>query len=158
MKRILHITILFLTVLQLAAQDIKFTASAKKVVAAGEQFSLSLTLNAKGSGLKQPAMDDFDILSGPNTSQSSSIQFINGQVSQNVTFTYSYILRATKEGKFTIGEAEITSGGRTYKSEPIIIEVVKGADVSSTQSGNTSGNQTTTQVQGISGEDLFVRV
>jgi hypothetical protein len=49
---------------------------------------------AKARTLKLPNLNDFNVLSGPNTSQ--SVQWINGNVSQ--TSTYSYILQPKKEG------------------------------------------------------------
>lgn len=159
-----YLLILITTVLfsaGVSAQTAKLVASSKNVVAVGEQFRLTYTLNAKGSGLKPPSLSDFDILAGPHTSQSSSIQFINGQMSQSVTNTYTYILRGKSEGKFTVGPAEITVDGAVIESNSLTIEVVKGASATTQNNGNTNSGDngaTQTNIEDISGEDLFVRV
>jgi len=81
------------------ADNIKFIAKTKRVVSVGDQFRLSFVLNTKGSGFKAPNLEDFNVLMGPSSSQSSNIQFINGQRSQSVSNTYTYVLEAKKAGK-----------------------------------------------------------
>src|SRR5690349_7781709 len=86
----------------LANAQIHFTASAPKSVAENQNFNLSLILeNANGSNLKLPALNDFTLLGGPNTS--SSMQIMNGSVSQSMTYTYT--LRPKQQGTFKIGKA-----------------------------------------------------
>ncbi len=138
------------------AQDIQFLAATKNMVAVGEQFRLVFSLNAKCSNFKAPSMESFAVLMGPSTSQSTSMQFINGQVSQSVSFSYTYILQATTEGKFTFDPAEAVINGKTYKSNAVTIEVVKG-------NANTQNNQNQNQNQAnnnatVSNDDIFVRV
>jgi len=67
------------------------------------------------------------VLSGPSTSSSSSISIINGNVSKSVSTTYTYILKAEKEGDYTIGEATVEVEGKVYKSNSLTIKVVKGS-------------------------------
>jgi len=144
------------------ADDISFTANAPKAVEVGEQFRLQFTLNAKGSNFSEPDFADFQVLSGPNTSSSSSIQWINGKMSQSTSNSYTFILLATKEGKFTIPAASVKAGGKTYQSEPITIEVVGGSSTAGgnqqQQSSNQSGGQTATVNSDLSADDLFVAV
>ncbi len=136
------------------AQDIQVTAAAKSFVTVGEQFRLVYALNAKATSLKPPAMESFAILMGPSTSSSSNVQIINGQVSQSISYSYSFILQATKEGKFTFDPAEVIVDGKTYKSNSITIEVVKG-----NQNNNQQNNQGQTNNTGtVSNEDVFVRI
>lgn len=110
------------------AQDASFEASVdKNPVAVDDQFTLSFELKnagmSGGKNLKLPSLERFHVLAGPSTS--SNMQWINGQVSSSVT--YSYVLRAKDVGKFTIGAASIEAGGATLSSNPISIEVVKGS-------------------------------
>ena len=63
------------------------------------------------------------ILSGPN--QSSSIQIING--AQSASLTYAFVVQPKALGTFSIGSASIEQNGKTYKSDPITITVVKGS-------------------------------
>jgi hypothetical protein len=143
------------------ADNIHFTMEAPEVVAAGEQFRLGFTLNESGTDLQLPDLSNFDVLMGPSTSQSSSIQIINGKTTQSSSFSYIFILRAKKEGKFTIRPASIKVGGKTYESNELTIQVVKGQPQ---QAGGQQGQQGYQQEQPeasggtISKDNLFVRV
>lgn len=145
------------------ADDVTFTANAPGAVEVGEQFRLQFVLNAKGSGFKEPEIADFQVLSGPNQSSSSSIQWINGDMTQSVTNTYTFILLAEKEGKFTIPSASIKAGGKTYESNPLTIEVVAGsrqnASAGQQQAQGKGGSQTATvNDPDLKSDDLFVAV
>jgi len=109
------------------AQKVTFTMEAPKIVELGEQFRLAFTLNARGQNLKLPELSDFEVLMGPSTSQSSSYQIINGVSSQSISFSYLYVLRAKKEGRFTINAASVNVDGTIYTSNSLLIEVVKGS-------------------------------
>lgn len=137
-----------------AAEKVSFTMEAPQVVELGEQFRLAFTVNAKGQNLKLPDLSDFDVLMGPSTSQSTSFQIINGVSSQSVAFSYLYVLRAKKEGKFNILPGSITVDGTEYKSNTQSIEVVKGSARPS-----SGGVDTPTSTPGtIPKNDLFVRM
>ena len=138
----------------------KFTVSAPNVVAVGENFRLTYTLNAQGSNLRVPAFKDFSIISGPNASTSSNMSIVNGQVSQSVTYTYTYFLQATKEGKYKIDAATISAGGKDYQSNTLSIEVVKNQSGQSQVNSQNNNNQQTqsSTIDDVNGDDLFVRV
>ena len=89
------------------AQNVEFTLSAPKVVEMGEQFRLTYVLNQRGENLKLPELENFEILFGPSTSSSTSMQIINGKTTRSSTFSYTFIVQATKTGKFTIPPATI---------------------------------------------------
>jgi hypothetical protein len=120
-------TFLALLSLHVQAQQIQFTASAKSVVAVGERFQLQYKINAEGTGFRGPNIVDFNVLTGPNTSTSSSVQIIGGQVTREVSYTYTYVLAATKEGTFTIPPATINYDDRQFTSNAVAIEVRRGA-------------------------------
>jgi len=110
----------------LFAQDIRFTASASKTtVGTGEQFEVTFTINANGHRFSQPDMSGFEVLSGPN--MSNSMTSINGNTT--VSTSYSYDLMAAKQGTFLIGPASIVVNGHRYTTNPIRITVVKGQPV-----------------------------
>ena len=163
--RAIVIAALLFSGFSLKADDVSFTASAPQAVEVGEQFRLQFTLNAKGSNFTEPNITDFQVLSGPNTSSSSSIQWINGSMSQSTTNTYTFILMADHAGKFTIPSASIKTGGKTYQSNPVTIEVVAGSRPAASQSqgggqqqsNNQGSTQTTTNPDLIS-DDLFVAI
>ena len=116
MKKFLKILIplLLIFVSAIQAQEVEFTASTRKTVRVGEQFRLIYTLNAKGSNFKGPKFDGFQNLSGPNSSSSSNVQIINGSMTRSVSNTYTYYLRALKEGEFTIPPATIYHNKKKY--------------------------------------------
>ena len=143
------------------AQDITFKADAPNVVAVGERFRLTYTVNARGDNFESPAMPNFDILSGPSVSTSSSVQIVNGNMSQTITNTYTYILVAREEGKFEIPQAKIAIKNRQYFSNSLQIEVVKGSANAAQQNQNNQSqtqSQTSIPQSEISNEDIFVRV
>jgi len=98
---------------------------------------------------------------GPSTSSSSSISIINGQVSQEVSYSYTYVLSAVKEGKFTISPAEVVVNGKNYKSNAITIEVVKGNSNVANQNNRSNynyDNDNSSQPTNVSNDDVFIRV
>lgn len=144
------------------ADNVEFVMEGPEVVAMGEQFRLGFTLNDRGTDLQLPDLSNFDVLMGPSTSQSSSIQIINGKTTQSQSFSYIFVLRAKKEGKFTIRPASIKVGGKTYESNSLNIEVVKGQPQQQQSQGGQqqSGGQQQddTPTGNISKDNLFVRV
>jgi hypothetical protein len=109
------------------AQNVTFVASADRtIVGAGEQFEVSFTVSAPdvngARNFKPPTLTPFAVLSGPN--QSTNMQFINGQMSGSISFTYYLYTRQT--GKFTIASATIEYKGTTLRSQPLQIEVTQG--------------------------------
>lgn len=140
------------------ADNIRFVMSAPNVVSAGEQFRLSFSLNGSGSDLRLPDLSDFEVLMGPSTSQSTSIQIINGKTTQEVSFSYIFILRAKEEGTFTIRPASIKVDGKVYESNELKIQVVKGQVQ---QQGSSSPRQQQEQpatATEITKEDLYVKI
>ncbi|MDD4142701.1 MAG: BatD family protein, partial [Bacteroidales bacterium] len=141
-------------------QDISFAASAPDVVRSGERFALSYTVNANGKNFKAPNMNGFTVLSGPNTSTSTSFQFINGKRSQSVTQTYSFYLVGNQAGEFTIPSATIEVGRDTYQSNTVTIQIVAAnAPANGSSSGNSNSGSSSGQT-GSSGssssDNVFV--
>ncbi len=104
-----------------------FTSSvSSNPVALNEQFELTFTFSAKDvnriKNFSPPDLKNFLVISGPN--QSTSMQIINGAVSSEVN--YSYYLQARNTGKIVIGNALIAYDDKTYKTNPITLEVKPG--------------------------------
>lgn len=152
-RYLLYLLLFFGSVNELTSQEIKFVATSPQKVSVGSRFNVSYSINAQGSNLQLPSFRDFRLLSGPNQSQSQSMQFINGQMSQSINISYSYILEPLKEGTFTIPSASIVVSGKTYKSNNLTIEVVKGNVSQQTPQGNRNSSQTEPQV---SSKDIFL--
>ena len=130
MNRLKYILILiFLWTFYLPAfTQVSFEAStdAKQIVENG-YFQLTFTLNnAQGANFKAPSFRNFDVLSGPSRSMSTTI--INGNATRKVAYNYS--LQPKKIGKYTIGPASIVVNGKTLKSNAVKIDVVKASAAS----------------------------
>lgn len=156
MKLFSLLVLLFIASL-VSAQDVEFKAAAPSVVAVGEQFRLTYSVNKNGTDLKIPTFEGFSLLMGPSPSQSMSYSNYNGNVTQTVVYGYTYMLEGVKEGTFQISPATITVDGKQYKSNGVKIQVVKAE-------GNNAGTPGAAQeappanASSINDENLFVRV
>ena len=154
-KRLSIFIILCLVAWNTFADEIKFTLSAPNVVAVGEQFRITLSLNEKGSSLNMPPLPNFDLLMGPSVSQNSSTSYVNGKWSTTRAYTYTYIFRASKEGKYNIPPASVKVDKKVYQSNSTSIEVVAGGQ---TNRGSSQGSSSSSGNTQISKENLFVKV
>ncbi len=133
--------------------QVRFNINAPSQVAEGSQFRVSFSVNASASGFRGPNFKGFSVLSGPNQSQSSSTQIINGRTSSSMELSYSYVLQAGNVGKYTIGQASVVVNGQSYKTNPYTITVVKGNPRQAQAGGQKQQQQQAT----ISAGDLFLR-
>ncbi len=143
------------------AQDVQFTAQSKAVAVVGETFTLIYTLNAQGSNFRGPNIQGLDMLSGPNTSTSSSIRMVNGSTSMSITYTYTYLLQATREGSFSIPAATVSVNGKQYSSNALSIKVIKNSGSSGAQNQGTTNQNLGTGSSGTgvtgSSNDVYVK-
>lgn len=157
MKRLIStFTGLFIILAVAFADEISFVASAPNAVVVGQQFKLSYKVNrGKAKELHIPSIDGFTILMGPSRSSSSSYSNYNGQVTSTVSLTYTYILKAEKEGTFTLPAATTEVEGKQVKSNSVEIKVLP-------QDKQQAGSQTSAQSGGsgssaeIGKNDLFM--
>ncbi|TRX70319.1 BatD family protein [Carboxylicivirga sp. M1479] len=150
---ILSLILLTANLTQLSAQDVKFTGRAQTAVVVGDKFQLVYSLNKEGSDIRLPALQDFQILMGPSTSYSTSTTIVNGKVSRETSYTFTFILKALKEGQMSIPPASIMVDDKKVTSNTVSIKVVKG-DAQAQQHNQNS------QVAGgaPSDDDLFITV
>lgn len=158
MKKRLYILSFLVLLPTLLFAQVKFTATASSSqVGTGEQFEVDFTVQGNGDNFNPPDFSNFQVLSGPNMSQ--SMTSVNG--STTYTTGYSYILSATKEGTFIIGPASINVNMRGLKSNPLTIKVVKGQPVQQqTQQAQAQQQQVTGATVGNSqsiAKSLFIR-
>jgi hypothetical protein len=128
----------------------KLTASAPSQVQIGQRFQVTWQLDANGSDFTAPQISDFQVLGGPN--QSTSMQYVNGSMSQSISF--SFVLRAAKEGEFVIAPAKIQVGGGIITSNELKISVVKGQQQTATGGQKKAAAKSTSS----DGKELFARV
>lgn len=155
MTRFINILLVLLTFsgTHVLAEEVDFKVSAPSRVSMGERFRLSYQINADVDDFSPPALSDFRVLSGPSRGQNSSIQIINGKVTQNINISYTYILTPNKEGELTIGSASAKINGKTYKTEARKIIVNAG-----TQSNNQTHNTSHSEQQGeLQANDVYIK-
>lgn len=147
MKRIGLFVLCLMTLFSLKAQDdVSFKVICKKQVVVGEQFQVSYELSGDGKNFEAPNFNNFEIVGGPFSSSSSSVQIVNGSVTRTNTHTYSFYLRAIKEGKYTIPAATITVNKQKVKSSTTEIEVVKDNSV---VAGGSASNGAATNTKDV---------
>ena len=161
MKRLTTIFGLMIAVIAAMAQTL--TGSAPSHVAAGEQFRLTYTVNTQDvSDFRAGDIpEDLEVLIGPNRSMQSSYQMINGHTSSSSSITYTYIVRALKNGTYSIPPAHVVVGGKSIASNPLTIKVSGSASAGGSGSSRQRSNEDTEIKDAgsrISGSDLFIKV
>lgn len=136
-------------------QDVEFSASAPSSVVQGNRFQLVYSINKEASDLRVPDITDFQILMGPSTSQSSSVQIINGNVTRSSNYSFTYILKGDKTGRFTIPPASIEVDGKKVESNSVTIEVVE-SDAQPSSPAQQHGQQPEADAGALSDEDLYI--
>lgn len=166
MKKLLTILLSLIT-FSVYAEEAVFKANAPKQVIVGRPFQLTYSVNQRSRDLRAPEFTDFDVLSGPYTSTSSSTSFVNGKRTSSFEQTYTYMLMARTAGTFTIGPATIKVDGENIQSNGVRIEVLPEDQQPSQPQQQSPGHQasgqngqngqTTSQSGNVSSENLFVR-
>ena len=141
------------------ADEVVFRAQAPKQVVVGRPFQITYTVNQRSRDLRAPEFSDFDVLSGPYTSTSSSTSFVNGKRTSSFEQTYTYMLMAQRAGTFTIGPATVKVDGENVQSNGVRIEVLPEDQQanSNSQPAQTSQSTQTSSSSSASSENIFVR-
>ena len=142
------------------AADLDVQASVDRTrVAVGDVITLTVSVSSEGlTSVPTPewsAPDGFDML-GSSSSTSTSIQIVNGDVSQTLTTSFVYTLRAGREGSFVIGPARVQYQGRTHESSPIRVEVSRATGRRRAQPSPSPGQSLSTQELRQIEENLYV--
>jgi BatD DUF11 like domain len=108
------------------------------------RFSLK---NANATQFRPPVFEGFRVVNGP--SQENSMSIVNGSVSRSAAWVY--LLMPTRVGSLKIEEATVLIGGKSLKSSPILLEVVKSR--SQIGGGNVHKNVSPTE---NAAEEVFI--
>ena len=145
------------------AQSIKVSAPSQ--VSAGENFRVQYRVDTQDvsdfrSNLQ--TCEGYEVIAGPSTSKSTSIQMINGHTTSSSTVTYTYVLYAVKNGTYTLPAAQANAGGKEIKSNTVTLTVTGSAPSGGSQSSRMheedEGGQVRDAGSQISGKDLFIEV
>ena len=75
-----------------------------------------------------PKFEDFTVVGGPFSRQSTSITSDGNKMVQTVSITYSYLLQPRKTGTLTIPSTTAKdAGGAVYESNKLTVQVVEGS-------------------------------
>ena len=141
-----------------------FTVDAPRVVGQDEIFRVVFTANGEIENFTNPQVTGAEILAGPSPSRMQSTQIINGQRTERLEISYTFIMRPTGEGVAKIGAATATVGGKNYTTNELSIEVVKGEAQQSgqqQQQGVAGGNAQSAQRSStgeVSSKDVFLKL
>ena len=156
MKHISAILTTLLLALMASAQEI--SVQAPSTVNLGSNFTVRFVVGDQARAFNGPSFRGFSLISGPNTSTSSSMSFINGQTTRSVQTSFTYYLVADKEGTVTVDAATCTVGGKKISSKPFTVKVEK-MNAQAQQQASQPSNQATRQqpVTQIDDNTLFAR-
>ena len=146
------------------ADGVTFRASAPSAVVMGQQFQLTYTVNTEGAtSLRTPDLSAFEVLMGPSSSVSRSMQIINGQTSSSYSQTFTYVLMPKKEGTFNIGPGSIKIKNANYSSNSLVVKVLPpdkagSASGGGRSSGGSSGGGASQGSTSVGTNELFVRM
>lgn len=162
MKRICTLIVLLCAAISGFAQ--KLTVEAPTVVTVDETFRIVFTAEGRMSDFDWPGSGDFTIVWGPQSGSMSSTSIVNGKRTSTHQETRTYLMQATKEGKFTLPGATATVDKENIASRSFTIEVVGSAQ----QNRNQGQSQDSQQQQGgqnqdvasgtISNNDIFLKM
>lgn len=137
------------------SQNFKLSVD-KTILEIGDRLTVTYSIDADGSNFRAPKFNDFKILMGP--SQSQNIQIINGKISRSLSF--SFVLEAVKEGKFTIPAATITSDNKELNSNTVQVQVMPPSQAKLEKMKKEKEQEESTQKQAINliNENLKIEV
>lgn len=137
MKRHLFSALFLFLTLAAAAQELTVRAPGR--VEVGRRFEVRYEINDHATGFQGPSFKGLSVLSGPMTSQSTSISIINGKTQRSSTYGFTYIILADAEGTFSIGNASCTVDGKKIECPGFSITVEKGSQHTPQQSSSRGG-------------------
>ncbi len=116
---------MFLMFFVCAYAQVSLTASVDHTqVDVTQDINLTLTLQSNSANTQVPVMPSLPNFNIYSSGQSTSISMLNGKV--NAIHNFNYILSPRFPGRSIIEPFTVEIGGKTYSTEPIEIEVVRG--------------------------------
>jgi len=138
-----------------AQSEFRATADRTEVAMDGTVRLTYTFENVEAEDFNPPDFSPFEAY-GPN--QSRNMSWVNGKVSQSMTYTYT--LKPTKEGEFEIPAATARIKGKLKKCNPINLRVVASGTTSpgNNNSGNNQPYGQNSELHHQIRDNLFIRV
>ena len=107
------------------SQEVNFTTSvAVKKVGVTDRFQVTYSSSKQGQFIA-PKYKNFKQVGGVSRGSNSSVNIVNGQMTQTQTFHYTLVLQPIKTGVFEVEGAKIKVDKATYESKSVEVEVVE---------------------------------
>lgn len=162
-RNIVLTLVLALSCMAASAQTM-IKVDAPNIVGEDEQFNVTFIVEGgdRPSNFSWNPGDDFTLVWGPQRGESTSISIVNGKRSKSSQYTFTYILKPKKTGKFEIAPASAKIKGETISSQPVSVEVLSGGSSSSQGTSSSSSSASSRRQQpvssgSISSHDLFMK-
>ncbi len=156
----------------IAAAQTSVEVSLPRNVAAGDRFSLTVTVNnpeGRVADFKAPQLSGCTFLGGPGVSTSSYTSIINGRMQSSKSTGYTFTYVADKEGPVKVPQIDVNVDGKGYSTRPGQFTVMPasqsrqnqassggwGSPAPSPRQGGGGSNSSDFQV---GANDLFMRV
>lgn len=121
-----YIFILLFTVQNVLSQVTFKSVVSKNQLGLNERLRIDFSMDKQGGDdFTPPNFNNFKVIAGP--SQSTSFSYINGK--KTFKLTYTYIIKPTVKGVFTIGSASIAYKGDIIKTNTVRIKVMDAVEV-----------------------------
>ncbi|MBO7318105.1 MAG: protein BatD, partial [Bacteroidales bacterium] len=158
MKRLfLLYTLLFVSLLAFA-EEITFEWKGRNKVVQGRQFQLEYVVSGTDKGNVQlPQFKGCTELYRGN-SRGTSVSIINGNVSRTVSNSIIVTLRADEEGTHEIEPATLTLDGKTYKTKPLTLTVLKDDAPAAEGGGDQRSRSQSAVVSSGNSTETFTRL
>lgn len=145
-----------------AAGKVTFETNSELIVVAGRPFPVEFALNAEPDegSFRAPSFDGFEVLAGPAVATGKSVNISPNSMTQSIKYTVTYVLLPKAAGNVTIGAAEATVDGTTYRTSPLPIEVVDEGNAPSEKrqdQSRRSGEQPAGVQDQIGKDDILLR-
>lgn len=167
--------LVFVAVIAVAQTSVE--VSLPRNVAAGDRFSLTVTVNnpeGRVADFKAPSLDGCTFLGGPGVSTSSYTSIINGRMQSSKSTGYTFTYQADKEGTVKVPQIDVSVDGKSYSTRPGQFTVMPASQSrqnqggggggwgspapSRQQQGGAGGNRNSSSDFQVGANDLFLRV
>ena len=119
MKSVFICIFMALLIFPQQAAAVEVDASVDRIsVSPGDMVRLSVSIEGGEGSVDVSSIRDFQVL---DAGTSTSVQIVNGSVSRQVVHTYNLV--PFKEGALTVPPLKVSSGGRSYTTDPITVRV-----------------------------------
>ncbi len=126
----------------------------KNSVSLEEPFTLTIEISGLNDrNVEQPILPNLPFKNiGLYTGENETVTIIQGKLTSSKKLSFTYTLQPTKIGSFTIPPINVKIAGKSYKTNSLMINVVKG------QSKTNTNNFQYKKESTISKDDVFIKV